>query len=229
MYSIIYKSKVIDVVQNPTFIKVLSSGHIAFTDKASANGILGSDRKAIYCFEATNRKDIKVATIEEISETEFNRLKGLLNSGHKVTADKATLDSAINEAISKLSEICNNKIIEGFSTRLSDNKKHNFRLTAEDQLNLLNLENQLNSGVQTFVYHATGELCRVFTRDDMLKIIKAYRKHVVYHTTYFNVAKQYIKSLVDVDKVTAFTYGTNITGVVKDPTLCKILKDGGVD
>ena len=63
----------------------------------------------------------------------------------------------------------------------------------------------------------------------MLKIIKAYRKHVLYHTTYFNAAKQYIKSLNDIDKVISFTYGTNISWTVEDTTLRKILIGGGVN
>ena len=227
MYSIIYESKIIDVVQNPTFIKVLLSGHVAFTDKASANGILGSDNKTIYAFEPVNYKNAKVVSMEEISEEEFSKLRGLLNSGYEITADRLALTSAIAEAILKLSEICNSKIIEGFSIRLSDNEKHNFRLTTEDQLNLLNLENQLNSGAYTFVYHATGEPCKIFTREEVVKIVKAYRRHVLYHTTYFNIAKQYINSLVDIDKVVEFTYGMDVSKATDNEVIEQILKNGG--
>lgn len=229
MYSIIYETKVIDVVQNPVFIKVLPSGHVAFTDRASANGILGSDKRTVYVFELINYKNAKVVTIEKISEDEFNRLKRLLNSGQEITANKAVLEATAQETISRLSEICNDKIVEGFYVMLSDGEKHNFRLTTEDQLNLLNLENQINSGSQTAIYHATGEPCKVFSRKDIVKIIKAYRKHVLYHTTYFNVAKQYISSLSDVDKITAFYYGMPITYATQDLELRKILQDGGAN
>lgn len=228
MYSIICESKIIDVVQNPTFVKVLPSGHVSFTDKASANGIVGSDGKTIYGFEQVNRENVKIVTLNELSENEFNRLKGLLNSGKKITADSAALSTAINETISNLSEICNSKIVEGFSIRLSDGKKHSFKLTVEDQLNLLNLENQINNDTShTFIYHETGKPCQVYSRTDMSKIIKAFRQHTMYHTTYFNVAKQYIMSLVDIDEVTAFTYGTNVSWFVKDDTIKQILKNGG--
>jgi hypothetical protein len=100
-------------------------------------------------------------------------------------------------------------------------------LTTEDQLNLLNLENQLNNGAQTFIYHATGEPCKSFTREEVIKIIKAYRQHLLYHTTYFNVAKQYVKSFVDIDAVKAFTYGTDLSNIPKDKTVKQILKNGG--
>jgi hypothetical protein len=228
MYSIIYETKIIDVIQKPVFVKVLPSGHVTFTDKASANGIVGSDGKTIYGFEQVSRKNTKVVKMKEISEKEFNRLKGLLNSSREITADKQALAMAIKEAISNLSKTCNNKIIEGFSIRLSDGKKHSFKLTVEDQLNLLSLENQINNDTShTFIYHETGKPCQVYSRTDMSKIIKAFRQHTMYHTTYFNVAKQYIMSLVDIDEVTAFTYGTNVSWFVKDDTIKQILKNGG--
>lgn len=228
MYSIIYQNMIIDVVQNPTFVRVLPSGHVAFTDKASANGIIGSDRKTIYGFEQINRKNIKIVTINEISENEFNRLTSLLNSGKKISADSTALLTAIDKVICRLSEDCNNKIVEGFAIKLSDGKKHSFRLTVEDQLNLINLENQLNdSSNKAFVYHETGEPCKVFSRADMSKIIKAFRQHVLYHTTYFNVAKQYVKSLAYIEAVNTFTYGVNVINATKDALIKQILKSGG--
>lgn len=228
MYSIIYQNNIIDVLQNPTFVKVLPSGHVVFTNKSAANGIVGSDEKTIYGFEQVNRKNVKIVTIEEISEKEFNRLKGLLNSGKKISADSEALAAAISNMVAQLSKTCNSKITEGFIIRLSDGKKHNFRLTAEDQLNLLNLENQLNNSTQqAFIYHETGKLCKVYSRFDMTKIIKAFRQHILYHTTYFNVAKQYLNSLVDIDEVNAFIYGMNVSNAVEDSTIKQILKDGG--
>ena len=50
MYKIMQEGKVIDVVKNPSFVKFLSSGHIAMTDKSSAQGIVGSDLKTVYSF-----------------------------------------------------------------------------------------------------------------------------------------------------------------------------------
>ena len=227
MYKIIYKSKVIDVVENPKFLRFLSSGYIAITDKSSAQGIAGSDGKTIYSLGNTNYSKALVVTIEKISLEEFNRLQDLLNSEQEVYADAGEIAKAKEAVIKNLSELCNQEIISGFSIKLSDGKLSSFKLTAEDQINLLNLENQLNSEAKAFVYHATNEPCRVFTRKDITKIVRAYRKHVLYHTTYFNIAKQYINSLSDINKINTFAYGTNIAGFTKDPTLRQILLDGG--
>jgi hypothetical protein len=60
----------------------------------------------------------------------------------------------------------------------------------------------------------------------MLKIISTFKRHTLYHTTYFNVAKQYINSLVNIEKVNTFTYGTDVSEVVKDAVIKRILKNG---
>jgi hypothetical protein len=61
----------------------------------------------------------------------------------------------------------------------------------------------------------------------MTKIVKAFRKHVLYHTTYFNVAKQYINTLTDVEKVNLFEYGQDVSALTKNPALRQILENGG--
>ena len=229
MYKIIKDNKVIDVVKYADFIRFLPSGQVIRTEESLAEGIIGSDYRVIYSFGKTNDNVTCIVTAEKISLEEFNRLQSLLNSDQEVVNDQALLQTAINEAIDCLSKICKDKITSGFSIILSDQKLYNFKLTAEDQLTLLNLENQLNSGEAAFVYHATGLPCKVFFRDDMSKIIKTYRKHVLYHTTYFNTAKQYISSLTDINKIKSFRYGIDISGVVKNSTIRQILLDGGAD
>ena len=229
MYKIIHEGKIIDVIRNPSFIKFLPSGHIAITDKMSAQGIVGSDAKTIYSFEPVQYDDIATVTIESITKDEFNRLQSLLNSEPKVSSDELALAKARESVVEVLSITCNAKIIAGFSIKLLDGNKYHFRLTAEDQLNLLSIENQLNAGENAFVYHATGLPCKVFSRDDMVKIIGAYRKHMLYHTTYFNTAKQYVNSLTDLEAIKSFYYGTDIAGTVTDAALRKILMDGGTN
>lgn len=226
MYKIIYEGKVIDVVNNPNFLKFLTSGHIAITDKSSAQGIVGSDYTTIYSFKQLENKNIPVVSIEDITTSEFNRLYSLLNSDQGLSVAKCELIKAKESKIAFLSNICKTKITNGFSICLADGNSYSFKLTEEDQLNLLNIENQLNTGSESFVYHATGLPCQVFTRDDMKKILKAYRKHVLYHTTYFNAAKQYINSLTNLEQINTFTYGTDILGSVDHLVLREILIEG---
>lgn len=226
MYKIIYKEKVIDVVETPHFFRILPTGHVTFTDKSSAQGIVGSDNKTLYAFTPVKQRKLDVVTIEEITFEELKRLQSLLSSGQDII-DETALTEAKHATIRKLSNQCKSKIISGFSVVLSDRKSYSFQLTIEDQLNLMSIEGQLNAGVDTFLYHATGQSCKYFSREDMIKIIAAFRRHTLYHTTYFNVAKQYINSLASIEKVTMFTYGTDVSEIVDDKAIKQILKNGG--
>lgn len=224
MYKIIQNDKVIDVVKYPRFVSFLASGHIAITDKTSAQGIAGSDNETVYSFTA--RFGYQTVTIKEITPEEFSRLQKLLNSNQEISADESALAVAKREAIKRLSSICKTKITSGFSIILSDGESYDFKLTTEDQLNLMSIEGQLNAGAETFIYHATNQPCKFFSREDMTKIITTFKRYTLYHTTYFNTAKQYINSLVDTEKVRLFTYGTDISDTVDNVVIKQILKNG---
>ena len=120
--------------------------------------------------------------------------------------------------------------MSGFSIILSDGVKSNFKLTIEDQINLMAIENQFLAGETSFIYHATNEPCKIFTREDIKRIISAYKKHTLYHTTYFNAAKQYINSLTNLDKVKNFHYGDDVFAVVDNDVLKGIIegRDGSL-
>jgi hypothetical protein len=226
MYKVIHDDKIIDVVKHPKFIKFLASGHIAMTDYSSAQGLVGSDNSTLYCFAPVNDRNLTNVKIVKINEAELNRLSGLLSSGQVISADESALVKAKREKLSSLSSSCKNKIVAGFTIELSDGEQ-NFKLTTEDQLNLMQIENQLSSGESYFVYHATNQPCRIYTKEDMLKVISAFRRHVLYHTTYYNVVKQYINSLTDIEKVNMLSYGDDVSDMVDDAILKQILKNGG--
>lgn len=227
MLKIIQNDKVIDVVNFPCFIRFLPSGHVAITDKSSAQGIVGSDTTSIYSFTPVDYKTAGVVTTAEITQEEFNRLSALLKTGVAISADETALAQAKRSTLKRLSNTCKNKITAGFNIKLSDGELYNFKLTIEDQLNLMIIENQLNSDQETFIYHATDQPCKLFVREDMIRIINAFKRYTLYHTTYFNAAKQYIKSLSDIEKVNMFTYGTDISDTVDNIVLKQILKKGG--
>ena len=228
MYKIISEDKIIDLVKNPKFIRFLPSGHVTLTDMSSAQGIMGSD-DTIYSFSPIKGKSYLVVTINKITtEVEFKRLQNLLNSNQIVSADESALATAKRIKLSSLSSQCKTIIIAGFYIKLSDGKTYGFKLTTEDQLNLMLLENKLISGEDYFIYHATNQPCQVYNREDMTAIVAAFRKHVLYHTTYFNAAKQYLNDLTNIEKVNLFRYGDNITEFIKDPVIKQILKNGGV-
>lgn len=226
MYKIIQNDKIIDVVETPKFLRFLSSGHVVITDKSSAHGIKSSDDTIIYSLSKEKSVKYPLVSIKKINEEEFKRLQNLLNSGSKVSSDTSALATAKQAKIASLSNICKASITKGFNVQLTNGEVQNFKLTTEDQLNLASIENQLALGGQTFIYHATNCPCQVYSYDDMLKIIRGYRTHVLYHTTYFNIAKQFIKSLTDLEQINLFSYGTDVSNFTEDSIIKQILKNG---
>ena len=135
MYKIIQDNKVVDVVRLPRFVRFLSTGHVAITDKSSAQGIVGSDNKTLYSFKPIAREGIAVAEIKEITLEELNKLQDLLSSGQEPCVDAPTFDRIKQEVIKRLSTMCKNQITSGFSVKLSDGETYSFKLTIEDQVN----------------------------------------------------------------------------------------------
>ena len=226
MIKLVQNNKVIDVVKYPRYVRFLSPERIALTNKALAQGVASSDNTKIYSYAPVEAKTAGVVTAIEICQEEYERLYALLKTADSVSADELDLAKAKNQTIGQLSEACKKVITEGFSVKLSDGNIHYFRLTTEDQLNLLMLENQLKDGKEHFIYHETDKPCVVFSKTDLTKILAAFYRHVSFHTTYFNVAKQYIKAQVDVDKVRSFVYGNDITDMVVDKDIRRVLDTG---
>lgn len=228
MLKIIQNEKIVDVINVPRYVKFLPTGHIATTDKVSAQGIASSDGKSIYSFiPTTHPKVVGIAEVFEISQAEYDKLLELLTEKVDISSNEDALYEAKQAVIRKLSNICKNTITAGFNVRLSDGEIYNFRLTTEDQLNLMQLENQLLAGNETFLFHATNQPCRFFTKTDMTKIINTFKRFITYHTTYFNIAKQHVNSMLSIDKVTAFEYGEDLSHLVFDKSIKQILRTGG--
>jgi hypothetical protein len=226
MYKIVLNNKAIDVVKRPMFIRFLSSGHVAITDKNSANGIVGSDDKTLYCLSSIPGRNEPIVKITKIDEVEYNRLFSLLYSTEAIeTERKIALTKAKVNKLTILSEQCKKAITSGFTIKLQD-KVQSFKLTTEDQLNLLQIEGRISSGEEYFIYHATNSPCKLYSKADMLKIIKAFKKHTLYHTTYYNVVKQYLNSVTDLNELESFVYGTDISKFAKSTTVSQILLNG---
>lgn len=223
-YKLIQNNKIIAVVKNPHFVKIYSNDRISITDRGTADGLLDIDTQQVYSFKEINNKSIPVASAEKIDTSEFNRLVSLLNSDKIVYNNDQEVSLLRQQIIKELSDTCHTKIVEGFEIKLSDNKAHKFTLTAEDQINLLSLESQLNTSLDTFLYHASGEPCKYFSREDIEKVIARSKKHILYHTTYFNVSKQYLSNIHDFDRLKSFSYGQDVSAITQDLSIKQILR-----
>lgn len=222
MYKVIVDGHIVDLVENVQYIRFLPSGHIAFTDKTSAQGFIGSDGETIFDISLDN------ARLEDVSDKDVVKLKTMLESGIELTANVSELEKIKEAVIEKMASLCQQKITSGFDLVLSNGQTYWFTLTVEDQLNLRMIENQLNSDKQVFIYHAAELPCETFSKEDMIKIINKANSHIVFHTTYFNSLKYYIKELTDITKINEVVYGTDLSNYVANPVIKNILEEANL-
>ena len=86
----------------------------------------------------------------------------------------------------ELSEKCQEVITSGIDVINENGNNEHFSLTQNDQINLSYAFDAVNSGMNSFLYHADGELCRQFSANEIKNISKAATQHKLYNTTYCN-------------------------------------------
>lgn len=214
MYKLIVDNIVVDVVKKLRYVRYIPElNKIVVTSAASAHAVCGSDNKTFYAIpEVTlphKKSHWKTATIIEIGNAEYLELKKALKQGGKVTSN-SLLNIERAKKISQMSDCCNSAIISGVCCVLSDGKEHHFKLTVEDQLNMIDLQRELDSGAEQIVFHATDETCKAYSREDIQKILQAAALHKKQQTTYFNLLKGYIKEVTDLEILKSITYGEKI-------------------
>jgi hypothetical protein len=213
-YKILYKSNVIDVLNRldyATYIKDINK--FIITDKSSACCIVASNRHEFY--HVHNLKypegiDLITVTLIEISETEYTDLCTQLFQSNSDDVINSTLDILKDCKIKEMSTICHQNIVDGIQVPLSDERLHHFELTLEDQINLLEIKNQLDNGVNSVIYHETGKSCCEFSREDMYMIVNTYIKHKQFHLTQFNKLRDHILSLETISEVAKVKYDLSL-------------------
>lgn len=119
------------------------------------------------------------------------------------------LDEYKQEKIKELSFICNKTITDGFDIVLSNTFGH-VSLTAEDQINLTTAYNTVLQGPIQYPYHLDGQLCQMFSAEDITKIAQTATAFKLYHTTYFNHLKAWIERCETKDELDTVSYGSEL-------------------
>lgn len=181
---------------------------------------------AMWMLSATIAKDkYLVADVKEITEQEYGILYNAIMSNEAINEPecveeeehvdiddntKITLDYVKDAKMKEMNLECNKVIAAGFDEELSDGNTHHFSLTLQDQLNLITSSQTILDGATEIPYHADGELCKYYSREDMEKIIAGANSFKTYHIAYFNSLKTYINSLNDIDKISSISYGVEV-------------------
>lgn len=119
-----------------------------------------------------------------------------------VRADRLTPREA---KLAELGAACEAAIFAGVDVETTQGTEH-FSLTLNDQTNIGNLALQAQAGAPV-LYHADGELCRLFAPEEILTVAAEAIKHKTIQTTLCNHCNVWVRRTEDDAELAAITYG----------------------
>lgn len=120
-------------------------------------------------------------------------------------SDNRPLEEIRANKLVELSSTCNQAIIAGMDVETSKGLEH-FSLQETDQINLTTATNAIQQGLTEYPYHADGQLCRMFTAEEILSIADAATKHKLYHTTLCNHLLTWARRAETKEELDSITY-----------------------
>ena len=132
-------------------------------------------------------------------------------------AFKATLpDSADSAKSSKIAEIkkdCEDYIYAGTSVTYSDGTTEHFTYNLAYQSNISEMFTAVMAGATEYPYHADGEICKIYTKEQIVAIYGTLSLFKTEATTYHNSLKAQINAMTDASAISAIKFKeTELTG-----------------
>ena len=131
--------------------------------------------------------------------------------------------SAIPQKVNEFSKICQQTIENGadivFDEADAENTTEHFDFTTEDQANINSMFNAVLLGATEYPYHSKGNICKVYSKDQISKIYITMQATVTGQISYYNAMKNYLETefagLRDENSENTFRaiqYGDPLTG-----------------
>ena len=122
--------------------------------------------------------------------------------------DDRPLDMIRSEKMKELSTSCNAAITAGMDVETTQGTEQ-FSLQETDQINLTTALSAVQSGAAGYPYHADGQLCRLFTAEEIQAIAAASVKHKLYHTTLCNHLLTWARRAETREELSSITYAAD--------------------
>lgn len=216
-FKIIYEKLIIDVLANPKWVLWLKrTQRFLASEITTANGVISSNGLEVYAIDAkggfkNHPEPYKTVKVVEITEAEYNLIRSQITEKTlDGDANEITVQAARDEKIAEMKTACEETIIKGFDIELSDGLIHHFSLEVVDQLKISKLNDRAMAGIELLPYHADGEICKYYPKEDIVAIYRMMEYMVEYHTTYFNSLKLYLNNIFNVASILAIKYGDAI-------------------
>ena len=132
-------------------------------------------------------------------------------------AFKATLpdpaDSAKAEKIAEIKQSCEDYIYAGADVTYADGAKEHFTYSLVDQSNISEMFTAIMAGATEYPYHADGEICKIYSKEQIVTIYGTLSLFKTEATTYHNSLKAQINAMTDADAILATKFKeTELTG-----------------
>ena len=115
--------------------------------------------------------------------------------------------------IAEIKQSCESYIYAGTDVILPDNIIEHFSYTLADQSNISEMFTAVMAGATEYPYHADGEICKIYSKEQIITIYGTLSLYKTEATTYHNSLKAQIKAMTDADAITAVKFKeTELTG-----------------
>ena len=124
-----------------------------------------------------------------------------------------TVDSAKSAKIAEIKQSCEDYICAGTDVIYSNGATEHFTYTLADQSNISEMFTAIMAGATEYPYHADGEICKVYTKEQIVTIYGTLSLFKTEATTYHNSLKAQINAMTDIDTISATKFKeTELTG-----------------
>ena len=137
------------------------------------------------------------------------------NNGY--TYELATLTTPIDsikaDKIAEIKKACEDYIYAGTNVTLPNGAIEHFTYTLADQSNISEMFTAILAGATEYPYHADGEICKIYTKEQIITIYGILSLFKTEATTYHNSLKAQINAMTDADAISAIKFKeTELTG-----------------
>lgn len=118
-----------------------------------------------------------------------------------------------NSKIAEIKQACEDYIYAGTNVTYEDGTVEHFTYNLADQSNISEMFTAIMAGATEFPYHADGEICKVYTKAQIVTIYGTLSLFKAEATTYHNSLKAQVNAMTDDDEINAVQYHvTPLTG-----------------
>jgi glutathione S-transferase len=150
---------------------------------------------------------------DAVADYSYPRIDGstiILSSTAPAEPVTPTLAEVQSAKLTEVNAACTAAIEAGCDVTLSDGTAGHITLTLPDQINLSTAQEAIKAGGTGYAYHLDGALCEVYPAADIAIMAQAATAHVLYHQTYCNHVRAWVKRCTAIADMEAITYGGSL-------------------